>query len=400
MMKNLLSDRVTGMKESATLQMAAMARKLAAEGKDVISLSLGEPDFDTPQSIKDAAYQAMQDGYTKYSPVPGMPQLREAISKKFHRENGLDYAPEQVMVSNGAKQSIANICMSIFNEGDEAVVFAPYWVSYHDIIDMIGGKVVPVVATIENDFKVLPQQVEEAITDRTKLVIFSSPCNPTGSVYSRAELEGIADVLKNKDLLIVSDEIYEHINFTGAHASIGAIESVRDKTATVNGFSKGYAMTGWRLGYFGGPQELITACSKIQGQFTSGATSFSQIAGAQALSKHLPEQDIMRKAFKKRRDLLIDLMEELPGVCCNHPEGAFYLFPDVSALMGSKTPDGKHISTSADLCEYLLLEANVALVEGAAFGLENHVRLSYATSEAQLIEAMKRLKKAIGELDR
>lgn len=397
-MKKLLSTRVTNMNESATLRMAQLARQLKAEGKDVISLSLGEPDFDTPDSIKEAAYEAMKEGYTKYSPVPGMPELRKAISDKFKRENDLDYAPEQILVSNGAKQSIANICMSTLDEGDEAIIFSPYWVSYHDIIKMIGGTVVPVVATIENDFKVSPEQLKAALSPRTKLILFSSPCNPTGSVYLREELEALAEVLKDKDVLIVSDEIYEHINFTSAHASIGAIESVKHKTVTVNGFSKGYAMTGWRLGYFGGPTELVTACSKIQGQFTSGAATFSQIAAAKAIANPLPEQETMKTAFLERRDLLIKLMNEIPEIKSNKPQGAFYLFPDVTELIGKTTPDGKKISNSADFCEYLLLEANVATVEGSAFGLENHFRLSYATSTEELTEAMRRIKDAVGRL--
>lgn len=394
-MKKILSDRVNNMTESATLRMAQLARQLKAEGKNVISLSLGEPDFDTPDSIKDAAYRAMKEGYTKYSPVNGMPELKKAISEKFKRENNLDYPPEQIMVSNGAKQSIANICMATLNEGDEAIIFSPYWVSYHDIISMIGGIPVPLVATLENDFKVTAAQLRSAITPRTKLVIFSSPCNPTGSVYLQEELEELAEVLRNEDILIVSDEIYEHINFTEAHASIGAIEAVKNKTVTVNGFSKGYAMTGWRLGYFGGPKEIVDACSKIQGQFTSGATTFSQIAAAQALSTSLPEQDTMKSAFRERRDLLIKMMNDIPGIKCNKPQGAFYLFPDVSALIGKKTSSGKEITNSSDLCEYLLLEANVAMVEGSAFGMENHIRLSYATSQAELTEAMRRIKESV-----
>lgn len=397
-MNNLLSDRVKNMNESATLRMAQLARQLKAEGKNIISLSLGEPDFDTPESIKKAAYKAMQEGYTKYSPVNGMPELKKAISEKFKRENNLDYSPEQIMVSNGAKQSIANVCMSVLNEGDEAIIFAPYWVSYYDIISMIGGKPVPVVATIDNDFKVTPEQVKAALTPKTKLVIFSSPCNPTGSVYLREELEAIAEVLKDEDLYILADEIYEHINFTEAHASIGSIEGVKDKTITVNGFSKGYAMTGWRLGYMGGPTELINACSKIQGQFTSGATTFSQIAAAWALSEHLHEQDTMKSAFRDRRDLLIKLMSDIPGIKVNKPQGAFYLFPDVSALIGKSTPSGDIINNSSDLCEYFLLEANVALVEGSAFGMENHIRLSYATSQEELTEAVSRIKEAVNNL--
>lgn len=383
------------MSQSATLHMSQLARDLTAQGKDIISLSIGEPDFETPDFIKKAAYQAMEDGYTHYSPVPGEMELRKAISAKFKKENNLDYAPDQIMVSNGAKQSIYNICMSTLNKGDEVVVFTPYWVSYHDIVDLIGGKVVEVIAEIENDFKVLPEQVERAITEKTKLIIFSSPCNPTGSVYTSDELKAIAAVLKDKDLLIVSDEIYEHINFIGGHVSIGSFDAVKEKTVTVNGFSKGYAMTGWRLGYFGGPVELVTSSCKIQGQVTSGAASFSQIAGAKALVADLPEIDLMRDAFRKRRDLVVELLSDIPGIKCNKPEGAFYVFPDISAFIGKKSPEGRTISNSKDFCEYILYTGNVALVQGSAFGLENHFRLSYATSQEQLKEAIRRIKDAV-----
>ena len=395
---NLLARRVLEMEETATIKMAQMARELAAQGHKVISLSLGEPDFDTPVHIKRAAKKALDDGFTKYTPVPGLVDLRKAIVEKFKRDNGLSYEMNQIVVSNGAKQSIANIAMAILEEGDEAVVLAPYWVSYVEIVKMTGAKPVIVKAGIEQDFKPTPEQIEAAITDRTKMMIFSSPCNPTGSVFTREELEGIANVLaRHPQVVIVSDEIYEYINFTDGHASIGSFPQVKDQTVTVNGFAKGFAMTGWRLGYIGAPKWLAQACDKIQGQFTSGANSFSQKAAALALTSDLKPTYKMVKAFEKRRKLVIKLLKEIPGFKVNNPQGAFYVFPDVSAYYG-RSYNGMQVNNSGDFCEFMLQTAHVAIVSGDAFGDDNCVRLSYAASEEQLKEAISRIKEAVGKL--
>ncbi len=395
---SLLSDRILQMDESATIKMSQMARDLAAEGHDVISLSLGEPDFDTPDHIKDAAINALRDGYTKYTPVPGLVELREAIRTKFKRDNNLDFNLSQIVVSNGAKQSIANVCLSLLNEGDEVVVLAPYWVSYYEIVKLGGGVPVPVFAGIEQDFKVTGKQVEAAITNKTKFILFSSPCNPTGSVYSIDELKEIADVVaRHEGVYIVSDEIYEYINFTGNHVSIGSIESVKDRTITVNGFSKGFAMTGWRLGYMGAPKEIADACSKMQGQFTSGATSFGQKAGAHALLSDMTPTNKMRDAFLVRRNLVIELLREIPGFKVNNPQGAFYVFPDISEYFGKS--DGKSVIKNADdFCDYILRIAHVAVVSGSAFGSDDCFRISYSASEQQLREAISRIKKAVEKL--
>jgi aspartate aminotransferase len=399
MAKSPLSTRVQNMSESATLRMAALGREIKAQGHDVISLSLGEPDFDTPDHIKEAAKVALDEGKTKYTPVPGTPELRQAISDKFKRENGLDYKPSQIVVSTGAKQSIANLAWALLDEGDEVVILAPYWVSYSDIVSVAGGVPVLVGAGIEEDFKVTPEAIAAAITDKTKFILFSSPCNPTGSVYTHDELSAIAKMLvKYPHVLVVADEIYEHINFTGKHVSIGTMPEVKDRTITVNGFSKGFAMTGWRLGYMGGPQEIADAVTKIQGQSTSGANSIAQAAGTAALNTSLAPTVEMRKAFEKRRELIIEGLGKIPGFRVNHPQGAFYIFPDVSALFG-KTDGGKYtINNSDDLAEYLLMKAYVATVTGDAFGAPNCIRISYAASEAQLREAIARIAKAVGEL--
>ncbi len=393
----LLSNKVINLPESATLKMARLARELKAEGKDVISLSLGEPDFDTPNHIKDAAIQALRDGYTKYTPVSGLPELVQAIITKFERDNGLKYEANQIVVSNGAKQSIYNLSQALLNHGDEAIILAPYWVSYHDIIKMAGGVPVIVKADIDQDFKVTPEQLEAAITPKTKFVLFSSPCNPTGSVYLKEELEGLAAVIAKYDIVVISDEIYEYINFTDKHASIGTIESVKDKTVTVNGFAKGFAMTGWRLGYIGAPLWLAKACAKIQSQVTSGATSFGQKAGSVALTSDMAPTRAMRDAFMKRRELVIGLLKEIPGVKTNFPKGAFYIFPDMSAFFG-KRANGFEVNNSDDLAEYLLKQGLVATVSGAAFGDPNCIRISYAASEAQLTEAVRRIGAALGRL--
>ncbi len=395
---SILSDRIMKMSESATIKMAQMARDLRAQGNDVISLSLGEPDFDTPDHIKAAAKKALDEGFTKYTPVPGLVELREAISKKFKEENGLDYAPSQIVVSNGAKQSIANLSLSLLNEGDEVIILAPYWVSYFEIVKLGGGVPVIVKAGIEQDFKVNAEQVRAAITPRTKFILFSSPCNPTGSVYQYDELKAIADVVaEHEDIFIVADEIYEYINFSGDHVSIGAIESVKDRTITINGFSKGFAMTGWRLGYMGAPQIIASACAKIQGQFTSGATAFGQKAAAYALGADRSETMAMKEAYNKRRDLVKGLLDQIPDVKTNNPEGAFYIFPDISDYFG-KSNGTTTINNANDFCEYLLNTAHVAVVSGSAFGADNCFRISYAASEEQLTEAIRRMGVALADM--
>ena len=392
-----VSERILNMEESATLKMSQLARELRSKGHDVISLSIGEPDFDTPAHIKEAAKKALDDGFTKYTPVPGIPELREAICTKFKRDNDLTFTPNQIVVSNGAKQSLHNLCQALLNEGDEALVFSPYWVSYSEIIRLAGGVPVEVFAGIENDYKVTPEQVEAAITDRTKIVIFSSPCNPTGSVYLENELEAIAGVLgEYENIYIIADEIYEYINFTGKHCSIGTFESVKDRTITVNGFAKGYAMTGWRLGYIGAPLEIAKACSKHQGQVTSGANAFSQKAAAYALLADMTPTHKMREEFLKRRDMVIGLLRDIPGLKVNEPEGAFYVFPDISEFMGKKI-GGQVIENSEAFCTYLLNEAHVAVVPGISFGAEGYFRMSYAASEEQLREAIRRIKEALKE---
>lgn len=387
----MLAQKVQAMEESATIRMAQKSRDLAAKGVHVISLSLGEPDFDTPEFIKEAAYAALKKGYTKYTPVPGTLALRTAICEKFKNENNLHFEPGQVVVSNGAKQSIANICMATLNPGDEAIILAPYWVSYFEIVKFAGGVPVVVSAGIEDDFKPTAQQIKEAITHKTKLLIFSSPCNPTGSVFTKDELADIARVIaENGNILVVSDEIYEYINFTGHHASIGAFDHMRELTATVNGFSKGFSMTGWRLGYMAGPKWLADACNKVQGQITSGAASFSQEAAVTALKADRSEAMAMKEAFLRRRDLLISLMSKIPGLKLNKPQGAFYIFPDVSKYFG--TSNGTvAINNADDFAEAMLTEAHVGLVSGSAFGADSCVRLSYAASDDDLREAVRRL---------
>ena len=396
--KPRLSKMVRNMSESETIKMAQMARDLKAKGHDVISLSLGEPDFDTPDHIKMAAVKALSEGFTKYTPVPGIPDLLEAISKKFKRDNHLDYAPNQIIVSNGAKQSISNVCFALLEEGDECIIFAPYWVSYVEMVKMTGATPVLVKAGIEQDFKVTPEQVEAAITPRTKMVLFSSPVNPTGSLFSKSELHGLAEMLgKYEDIFIVADEIYEYINFTGHHYSIGAFEEVKDRTITVNGFAKGYAMTGWRLGYIGAPKFIADACNKIQSQYTSGANSFSQKAAVTALNSSLEPTHKMREQFRHRRDIVISLLSEITGFKVNHPQGAFYVFPDISYYFG-KTDGTTVINNADDFCDYIMQTVFVGLVSGSAFGDGNCFRLSYAASEKQLREAIARIKSACEKL--
>jgi aspartate aminotransferase len=395
---NVLSTRVQNLAESETLKMARMARELKALGHDVISLSLGEPDFDTPDHVKEAAFQALKDGYTKYTPVSGLPELTKAISEKFKRDNNLDYRPEQIVVSNGAKQTIYNLCQALLNPGDEVVMFAPYWVSYYEIVKLSDGVPVCVYAGVDLDFKPTPEQLDAAITARTKFVMFSSPCNPTGTVFTREELEAYAQVVaKHEHVLIVSDEIYEYINFTHEHISIGSFPAVKDRTITVNGFAKGFAMTGWRLGYMGAPKYVADACAKIQGQVTSGAASFSQKAGAVALMSDMAPTEAMREAFRERRDIVISMLEEIPGIKTNVPDGAFYVFPEIRSYFGKS--DGQTVISNADdFCDYIMSTAYVGLVSGAAFGDPNCFRLSYAASETQLREAVRRMKEALSRL--
>jgi len=387
----VLSERVKRMNESATLAMAQMARDVESEGHDVISLSLGQPDFDTPDHIKDAAKKALDDGYTKYTPVAGLLELRKAIIKKFKRDNDLHFELDQVTVANGAKQTIYNICHAVLDPGDEVIIFSPYWVSYSAIVDLAGGTIVPIGAGIENDFKVTADQLDNAITDKTKLVLFSSPCNPTGSVYSFEELEAIASVIaKHDDILIIADEIYEFINFTGKHVSIGSFDTVKDRTITVNGMSKGFAMTGWRIGYMGGPAWVVAACNKVQGQCTSGASAFGQMGAAYALAADLKPTHDMRAEFLKRKKIILELIKDIPGIKCNDPEGAFYIFPDVSSIFGKS--DGQDTIRSADdFAIQLLRKGHVAIVSGSSFGDDNCIRISYASSEEDLREAFKRI---------
>ncbi len=389
---HMLTNRVQSMEESATLKMSAKAREMKTKFDDVISLSLGEPDFDTPEHIKAFAVQALADGYTKYTPVTGLVEYRKAIQTKFKRDNGLEYDMDEIIVSNGAKQSISNICQAIVQEGDEVIIFTPYWVSYSDIVGLAGGTVIPVKADIHQDFKVTAQQLEQAITPRTKAILFSSPCNPTGSVFTKTELEELAAVIaSHKNILVISDEIYEYINFGEKHYSIGAIESLKGRVATVNGMAKGFSMTGWRLGYMGGPPWLVAACAKLQGQVTSGANSFGQKAASEALLADLGPTIEMKEAFAKRRKLVIDLFKDIPGVKCNNPKGAFYVFPDISEYFG-KSDGHTTLDNSEDFCEAVLENTHVALVPGIAFGDDNCFRLSYAASEKDLIDAIGRLK--------
>ena len=386
------------MEESATLAMSRISRELKAQGKDIISLSLGEPDFQTPQFIKDAAVVAMDNNFTTYSPVSGYDDLREAIAAKFLRDNNLSYKKENIVVSTGAKQSIANVVLSLINPGDEVIIPAPYWVSYIEIVKMAEGVPVVIEASLENDFKITPEQFSNAITPKTKLFIFSSPCNPTGSVYSKSELQGLAMVLKaNPSVIAMSDEIYEHINFIGKHESLAQFQEIADQVVTVNGVSKAWAMTGWRLGYIGAPKIIADACNKIQGQFTSGTSSITQKASIAAVNADPILLKEMVQAFHSRRDLVIKKLKEIPGVICNVPEGAFYVFPDVSYFFGSSYNDYK-INSAQDLCMFLLAEGQIALVSGEGFGGPTCIRISYAASEEMLTEAMRRMKEALLKL--
>ncbi len=393
-----LSDRLLAMEESATIAMSRKSRELKSEGKDVISLSLGEPDFHTPNFIKEEAKQAMDDNYTTYTPVPGYQELREAICEKFQRDNELHYTPDQIVVSTGAKQSIANVVMSLVNPGDEVIIPAPYWVSYIEIVKVAGGIPIIVNADINSDFKVSGEELAPHISVRTKLIMFSTPCNPTGSVYSRGELKSIADVLsKNKHVVALSDEIYEHINFKSKHESLAQFEEIYDQVVTVNGVSKAWAMTGWRIGYIGAPKTIAAACSKVQGQFTSGANAIAQRAAIVAMKKDPSFLSDMLNAFKSRRALVLDELKKIEGVKVNEPEGAFYFFPDITSFFG-KSVDDYTINNATDLSMYLLETCQVAVVTGEAFGDPHCVRISYATDEKTLKEAMQRMDNALQKL--
>jgi aspartate aminotransferase len=388
------------MEESATLAMAKKARELKAQGIDIISLSLGEPDFKTPQHIQDAAKAAIDEGkYFSYPPVAGYQDLREAVAKKLRDENGIQQAKaENVVVSTGAKHSIANVFMCTINEGDEVVIFSPYWVSYAEIIKLAGGVPVLIEGTLENNFKATAAQLEAAITPRTKSVIYSSPCNPTGSVFSKEELEAIAAVvLKHENLMVIADEIYELINFVGKNYSIASFPGMFERTITVNGFSKGYAMTGWRVGYICAPLEIAKACEKMQGQFTSGGTGIAQRAALAGLAGDQGPSKEMATAYFRRRELVMGLLKDIPGIKTHVPEGAFYFFPDVTSFFG-RSAHGHTVKDADDLCLYLLDVAHVSLVTGGAFGAPSCIRLSYAASDEELVEALKRMKKALGEL--
>ncbi len=390
-----LSERLLTMEESATIAMSRKSRELKAQGKDIISLSLGEPDFFTPQFIKDAALEAMNNNFTMYTPVPGYDDLRESIALKFKRDNNLVYTKDQIVVSTGAKQSIANVVLSLINPGDEVIIPAPYWVSYLEIVKVAEGIPVIVHAGIENDFKITGAQLEAAITPKTKLMLFSTPCNPTGSVYSKDELKDLANVLqKYPSLIALSDEIYEHINFEGKHESLAQFPEIYDQVVTVNGVSKAWAMTGWRLGYIAAHKDIAAACDKVQGQFTSATCSITQKAAIAAMNADPKILDEMIGAFKSRRKLVLDALAEIPGLISNKPGGAFYVFPNVSSFFG-KSYNGRKISNSDELCMYLLEEGLVALVGGDAFGDPNCMRISYAASEKTLTEAMKRIKNAL-----
>ncbi|MFD1874738.1 pyridoxal phosphate-dependent aminotransferase [Hymenobacter bucti] len=394
-----LSDRILNMQESATIAMAKKSRELAAKGVDVINLSFGEPDFQTPQYIKDAAKRALDEGYTFYTPVPGYLDLRQAICDKLQRENNLTYKPTEIVVSTGAKQSLTNAVLSLVNPGDEVIIFSPYWVSYAAIVELADGVPVPIMGSLENDYKVTAAEFAAAITPRTKLVMYSSPCNPTGAVFSRAELGAIADVLaQHPGIFALADEIYEYINFTGEHVSLAQFDAIKDQVITVNGFSKGYAMTGWRLGYMAARQDIAAACDKLQGQITSGTCSIAQRAGLAALQGGRASADEMVTAYHRRRDLVLNLAKDIPGMVTPTPEGAFYIFPNVAAFFGRHTPEGTVINDSGDLALYLLNDAHVSSVGGDSFGAPDCMRFSTAAADEKLTEAFTRIKASLAKL--
>ncbi|MDD2199144.1 MAG: pyridoxal phosphate-dependent aminotransferase, partial [Bacteroidales bacterium] len=390
-----VSARLSKLAVSATLAMTAKSRELKAQGFDVVNLSIGEPDFNTPDYVKEAAKKAIDDNITHYPPVPGFPELRKAVSEKFKRENNLEFSPDQIVVSAGAKHSIINVFLSVLDPGDEVIVPAPYWVSYVEMIKLGEAETVVVPCSIEQDFKITPQQLEDAITDKTRAMIFSSPSNPTGSLYSKEELAGLVSVLKKYPrIIIISDEIYEHINFVGEHQSIAAFNDIKNQVVVVNGVSKGYAMTGWRIGYIGAPLWIAKACTKLQGQFTSAACSIAQKAAEAAINAGNATCKEMMQVFKKRRDLVLELVSKIPGFRTNTPQGAFYIFPDITGIFG-KSYNDYLINNSDDLAMYLLEKAHVATVAGSAFGSPDCLRLSYAASEEELIKAFNRIKEAI-----
>ncbi len=393
-----VSDRLASLSPSETLVMSQKSNELKAQGIDVINLSVGEPDFFTPDHIKAAAKKAIDDNFSFYSPVPGYPALRNAIVAKLKKENDLDYKAEQIVCSNGAKQSVCNVILSIIGAGDEVIVPAPYWVSYVEMVKLAEGTNVVITAGIEQDFKITPAQLEAAITPKTKALILCSPSNPTGSVYSKEELKGLADVLaKYPDVIVISDEIYEHINYVGKHESIAQFENIRDRVVIINGVSKGYAMTGWRIGWSAAPQWIASACNKLQGQYTSGPNSVAQKASEAAYTGDQTCVEDMRKAFERRKNLMVEMAREIPGFKVNNPQGAFYLFPECSAYFG-KSYNGKKIGNSADLAMYLLEEGHVACVGGVAFGAPDCIRFSYAASDESLVKAMQRVKAALEKL--
>ena len=394
-----VSGRLNRLAESATLAMARMSRELQAKGVNIIALSLGEPDFDTPEFIKEAAKKAIDDNFSHYTPVPGLPELRNSISAKFKRDNHLEYTPDQIVVSTGAKQSLANVCLSLLDPEDEVLLPCPYWVSYAEIIKLAEGVPVEIKSTIDSDFKITPSQLEASITSRTKMIMFSSPCNPSGTVYTQSELEAIAKMLdKYPNIYIVSHEIYEHINFTDKHYSIGTIPSMKDRTVTVNGVSKGFAMTGWRVGFIGAPLWIAKACNKIQGQVTSATCAIAQKATERAmLAEPRSTTKEMKETFLKRRNMLVSLLKDIPGIKCNIPQGAFYVFPDISSYFG-KSYANEIINNANDFCMYLLNFAHVACVAGDAFGNPECIRISYAASDKKLTDAVSRIKTHLAKL--
>ena len=396
---NTLSDRLNRLAPSATLAMSQRSSELKAQGVDVINLSVGEPDFNTPDHIKAAAIKAVEDNYSRYSPVPGYPALRQAIVEKLKKENGLDYAPSQILCSNGAKQSVCNAIMALVNPGDEVIIPAPYWVSYPQMVLLAEGTPVYIDAPIDQDFKITPQQLEAAITPKTRALILCSPSNPTGSVYSKEELKALADVLaRHERVIVLADEIYEHINYVGRHESIAQFENVRDRVVIINGVSKAYAMTGWRIGFIAAPEWVVKGCNKLQGQYTSGPCSVSQKAAEAAYTGSQQCVEDMRQAFERRKNLIVRLAREIPGLEVNDPQGAFYLFPKCSSFYGKQTPDGQQIANSTDLAMYLLEKGHVATVGGDAFGDPDCFRMSYATSDENIVEAMRRIKVALASL--
>ena len=394
-----LSNRLQRLAPSATLAMSQKSSEMKAQGIDVINMSVGEPDFNTPDHIKQAAKQAIDDNYSTYSPVPGYLNLRQAIAQKLERENQLQYQPNEILVSNGAKQSVTNTIMALVNDGEEVIIPAPYWVSYPQMVKLAGGEPVIVEAAFEQNFKMTAEQLEAAITSKTRMIILCSPSNPTGSVYSKQELQALAEViLRHEDLFVLADEIYEHINYVGRHESIAQFPGMKDRTIIVNGVSKAYAMTGWRIGYIAAPEWIVKGCNKLQGQYTSGPCSVSQMAALAAYTESQQCVEDMRQAFERRRDLIVKLAKDIPGLEVNVPEGAFYLFPKCTSFYGKTAPNGTVINNSTDLAMYLLEEGHVATVGGDAFGDPDCFRISYATSDENIIEAMRRIKEVLGKL--